>query len=128
MFHNWLVRATVGLAFGFAAVSLPASPGQAQGMAGPPGASSVADESLGALFGAPVGTEELAGLRARGSDPIATTLNQAGFSGNTATGATSGDAAMNGSVSSNSGFTTVFQNTGNNVLFQNSTTVNITLR
>ena len=42
--------------------------------------------------------------------------------------ASTGATGMQGSLNNNSGFTTVFQNTGNNVLFQSSTVVNITVR
>ena len=128
MFHHRIARAVFGLALGFAALLMSTSPGFAQTLRGPTAPDARAETAIGALFGTPVGTEELAGNRARGTDPLATTLNQASFGGNTATGVSSGDAAMTGSVTGNSGFTTVFQNTGNNVLFQNSTTVNITLR
>lgn len=128
MFQYRMARAVFGLALGFAALSMSASPGFAQTLRGPTAPNAEVEAAIGTLFGTPLGSEELAVNRARGTDPLATTLNQASFDGNTATGVSSGDAAMTGSVTSNSGFTTVFQNTGNNVLFQNSTTVNITLR
>lgn len=84
-----------------------------------------------ALLGAPLGEAALSGLRARGTTDEELPLGGAGtvgaLTGNTAIG-TTGSAVMDGSVLGNSGFTTVFQNTGNNVLFQNTTVVNIQVR
>jgi hypothetical protein len=96
----------------------------AAGAFGPDAASS----SLAGLLGQPVGAEELAGQRARGTPEDLPVMNRADAGGNTATGNTTGNASMTDSVRSNSGFTTVFQNTGNNVLLQSSTIVNITVR
>jgi hypothetical protein len=49
--------------------------------------------------------------------------------GNTiGTGSVTGGNSITGSLNSTGGFTTVFQNSGNNSLFQSVTTVNITLR
>lgn len=77
-----------------------------------------------AVAGAPVSVQTLAGLH--GKDiPDAVSFTGA-VSGNSASGAT-GSIANNNSVTGNSGFTTVIQNTGNNALFQTSTIVNITL-
>lgn len=87
-----------------------------------------ASASLAGLLGQPVGAEELAGQRARGTPEELPVMNRADAGGNTATGNTTGNASMTESVRNNSGFTTVFQNTGNNVLFQSSTIVNITVR
>jgi hypothetical protein len=69
--------------------------------------------------------DALDGARARGLPDAANTVT---FSGNDAAGAVSGSVGMTGSLANNSGFTTVFQNSGNNVVLQNATTVNITLR
>ena len=49
--------------------------------------------------------------------------------GNTVgSGSVTGGNNITGSLNSTGGFTTVFQNSGNNSLFQSVTTVNITLR
>ena len=110
--HGAFVAAIVGLAGAFAA-----SPASASGPRDPT-----------ALLGAPLGEAALSGLRARGTGeeelPLGGAGNVGGLTGNTAAG-TTGSAVMDGSVLGNSGFTTVFQNTGNNVLFQNTTVVNI---
>jgi hypothetical protein len=113
--HGGFVAAVVGLAGIFAA-----TPASADGPLDP-----------AALLGAPLGQAALSDLRARGTGeeglPLGGAGNVGGLTGNTAAG-TTGTAVMEGSVLGNSGFTTVFQNTGNNVLFQNTTVVNITVR
>lgn len=75
---------------------------------------------------------ELATERARGATPedlarIIAESNGA-VANNQVQGGTTGQAIMNGSVMGNSGFTTVFQNTGNNVLMQSTTVVQVTVR
>jgi hypothetical protein len=96
-----------------------------------PSASADGPRDPAALLGAPLGEAALSGLRARGAGDEELPLGGAGNAGTltgTNTGGTTGSAVMDGSVLGNSGFTTVFQNTGNNVLFQNTTVVNITVR
>lgn len=63
-------------------------------------------------------------------DYVSATSDIDGISvGNTAIGNRSGDNVIsNGSLSGASGITNVIQNTGNNVLIQSATVVNLTLR
>jgi hypothetical protein len=91
---------------------------------------------LGALAGSAVPTAELGRQHARGTTNINvdTTVNSDGsfnlgnVRGN-AVGVNSatGTITTTGSINNNTGFTTVFQNSGNNSLFQQSTSVYITL-
>ncbi len=81
-----------------------------------------------ALLGAPLGQEQLGGTRARGVDPGTLASNSAVSMGNTVVNSHTGDISMAGSMNNNSGITTVFQNTGNNVVFQNATSIGITVR
>jgi hypothetical protein len=91
---------------------------------------------LGALAGSVVPTAELSRQHARGSTNINldTTINSDGsfnlgdVRGN-AVGANSatGTITTTGSINNNTGFTTVFQNSGNNSLFQQSTSIFITV-
>lgn len=113
-----LRRTVFAAAVGFATAGLPFG----AGASGPP-------DPLAAL-GPALGAEALSALRARGDqeEMIPPAGNTGTVAGNLADGATTGSAVMEGSVRGNSGFTTVFQNTGNNVLFQNTTVVNITVR
>jgi len=88
-------------------------------------------------LGPAIAASELAVTRARGTDettpetaPAVTepSVNGATLTGNTIGSAETGVATIRDSINNNTGFTTVFQNTGNNVLFQSSTVVNITVR
>jgi hypothetical protein len=91
---------------------------------------------LGALAGSVVPTSELSRQHARGSTNINidTTVNSDGsfnlgdVRGN-AVGVNSatGTITTTGSINNNTGFTTVFQNSGNNSLFQQSTSIYITV-
>ena len=91
---------------------------------------------LGALAGSAVPTGELSRQHARGTTNINvdTTVNSDGsFNlGNVRSNAVSGNSATGtitttGSINNNTGFTTVFQNSGNNSLFQQSTSIYITV-
>jgi hypothetical protein len=91
---------------------------------------------LGALAGSAVPTAELGQQHARGTTNINvdTTVNSDGsFNlGNVRGNAVGGNSATGtitttGSINNNTGFTTVFQNSGNNSLFQQSTSIFITL-
>ena len=91
---------------------------------------------LGALAGSAVSTAELNQQHARGTTNINvdTTVNSDGsfnlgdVRGN-AVGVNSatGTITTTGSINNNTGFTTVFQNSGNNSLFQQSTSIFITV-
>jgi hypothetical protein len=79
-----------------------------------------------ALLGAAVPTSNLAQYSAQGASIAVTsgsvTNNSVGS--NTMTG---NNSISPGAVSNNTGFTTVFQNTGNNSLFQSSTSIYISV-
>ena len=95
---------------------------------------------ISVLAGSAVPTAELNSQHARGSTNIkvdaATASGGNGSSfdnglvhGNAVTGtSTTGAIATTGSINNNMGITTVFQNSGNNSLFQQSTAINITLQ
>jgi hypothetical protein len=105
-------------------------------LAGENNANSGTGNILGALAGSAVPTAELSQQHARGTTNINvdTTVNSDGsfnlgnvhgnaVSGNSATGTIT----TTGSINNNTGFTTVFQNSGNNSLFQQSTSIYITV-
>jgi hypothetical protein len=105
-------------------------------LAGENNANSGTANILGALAGSAVPTAELCQQHARGTTNINvdTTVNSDGsfnlgnvhgnaVSGNSATGTIT----TTGSINNNTGFTTVFQNSGNNSLFQQSTSIYITV-
>jgi hypothetical protein len=95
---------------------------------------------IGVLAGSAVPTAELNSQHARGSTNIkvdaaaATGGNGSSFDngflhGNAVVGpSTTGGVSAQGSINGNMGITTVFQNSGNNSLFQQSTAINITLQ
>jgi len=99
------------------------------------GARSIVSE----LAGSAVPTAELNSEHARGSTNINVDTTAAGGNGSSfdngllhgnsviGTSAT-GTITTTGSVNNNMGITTVFQNSGNNSLFQQSTAINITLQ
>lgn len=71
--------------------------------------------------------QDLTRARARGSEELP--LNQSQLIGNSANGAITGHNTIDASSFANSGgIISVIQNTGNNSLFQHSTTVNVTVR
>ena len=92
---------------------------------------------LGALSGSAVPAGELRGQHARGIKNInidtnytveSGSLNSGALRGNSVIGTSdTGTITTSGSINNNSGFTTVFQNSGNNSLFQQSTSIYITV-
>jgi hypothetical protein len=92
---------------------------------------------LGALAGSAVSTAELNQQHARGIKNINVNTNYTVESGSLNSGALRGNAVIGtsdtgtitttGSINNNTGFTTVFQNSGNNSLFQQSTSIYITV-
>lgn len=103
-------------------------------LAGENNANSGTRNILGALAGSAVPTAELGRQHARGTTDINvdTTANSDGsfnlgnVRGN-AVGVNSATGTITGSINNNTGFTTVFQNSGNNSLFQASTSIFITV-
>ena len=77
---------------------------------------------------APLSASELSRYAGRGDvEPVS--VGSALVESNTVgAGSVTGGNNITGSLNSTGGFTTVFQNSGNNSLFQSVTTVNITLR
>ena len=93
---------------------------------------------LGALSGSAVSTAELNQQHARGIQitnidskftvDSGAALSNGALRGNSVVGTTeTGTITTTGSINNNTGFTTVFQNSGNNSLFQQTTSINITL-
>jgi hypothetical protein len=91
---------------------------------------------LGALTGSAVATTELSSQHARGISNINVNTNYT-FDGALSNGSLHGNAVVGSSntgvitttnsINNNTGITTVFQNSGNNSLFQQSTSINITV-
>ncbi|HEX4617882.1 MAG TPA: hypothetical protein VH230_18445 [Stellaceae bacterium] len=91
---------------------------------------------IGALAGAAVPVAELSRQHARGINNINVDTNYT-FDGALSNGALRGNAVIGpsdtggitttGSINNNTGITTVFQNSGNNSLFQQTTAINITV-
>ena len=69
---------------------------------------------------------ELNRARARGVEQ--TPLNQAELTGNSAVNTITGSNSISSSFGNSGGIVSVIQNTGNNSLFQHSTTVNVNVR
>jgi hypothetical protein len=91
---------------------------------------------LGALAGSVVPTTELKQQHARGVKNVNVdtsfnfdgALSNGALRGNSVTGTSdTGTITTTGSINNNTGFTTVFQNSGNNSLFQQTTSINITV-
>jgi hypothetical protein len=91
---------------------------------------------LGALAGSAVPTAELNQQHARGIKNVNVdtsfnfdgALSNGALRGNSVTGTSdTGTITTTGSINNNTGFTTVFQNSGNNSLFQQTTSINITV-
>ena len=91
---------------------------------------------LGALAGSAVPTAELNQQHARGIKNVNVdtsfnfdgALSNGAVRGNSVTGTSdTGTITTTGSINNNTGFTTVFQNSGNNSLFQQTTSINITV-
>jgi hypothetical protein len=125
-FAIWAVAAMLA-----AAVDVP-SPS----IAGESGTTPKATGALGALAGATVPAAELRQQHARGTNNINVDTNYT-FDGALSNGALRGNAVIGpsdtgsitttGSINNNTGITTVFQNSGNNSLFQQTTAINITV-
>jgi len=98
--------------------------GFAQGIsAGAPPAGPVTGGIAGLLAGTSVSNQELGRQAARG---LPNDLYGA-VSDNTDIGSAGGPITTTNSINGNSGITTVFQNTGNNSLFQSQTVINVTI-
>jgi hypothetical protein len=91
---------------------------------------------LGALAGSAVPAAELNQQHARGIKNVNVdtsfnfdgALSNGALRGNSVTGTSdTGTITTTGSINNNTGFTTVFQNSGNNSLFQQTTSINITV-
>jgi hypothetical protein len=82
---------------------------------------------LQSALGAALSPAELSGTRARGLT-INGPLNAAEMTGNMATNVVTGNNTITGSFANSGGLINVFQNTGNNSLFQISTIVNVNLQ
>jgi hypothetical protein len=105
-------------------------------LAGENGAAAASKGVLGALAGAAVPTAELSGQHARGTRNINVDTNYT-FDGALSNGSLKGNAVIGtsdtgmisttNSINNNTGITTVFQNSGNNSLFQQTTSINITV-
>lgn len=82
---------------------------------------------LSQLAGAAIPPAQLGRLRAEGSASIS--VNEAKLTDNSVgpNSVTGSNTIAANSVSNNNGITTVFQNTGNNSLFQNSTAIYISI-
>ncbi len=85
------------------------------------------DRVLGVLAGTAVSTAELGQQQARGI-ALTNSVSSGTVSGNSVgAGAVTGTITNNNSINNNVGITTVFQNTGNNSLFQSSTSIFISV-
>jgi hypothetical protein len=125
-FAIWAVAAVLAGAFGV----------QGPCLAGELGMTPQASRILGALAGAAVPAVELSRQHARGINNINVDTNYT-FDGALSNGALRGNAVIGpsdtgsitttGSINNNTGITTVFQNSGNNSLFQQTTAINITM-
>ena len=121
-----------------AVVALVAAAVGVQGacLAGEAGTALKATGVPGALAGAAVPAAELSRQHARGTDNINVDTNYT-FDGALSNGTLRGNAVIGpsdtgsitttGSINNNTGITTVFQNSGNNSLFQQTTSINITV-
>ena len=92
--------------------------------AGPTSADSAV---LGTLAGAAIPPAQLGQFRGEGG--VSLSLDDGKVTGNSVgpNSVTGSNTIASNSVSNNSGITTVFQNTGNNSLFQNSTSIYISV-
>jgi hypothetical protein len=117
----WAVAAVLAGAFGV----------QGPCLAGEFGMTPQASRILGALAGAAVPAVELSRQHARGIDTNYTfdgALSTGALSSNAVVGpSNTGTITTTGSINNNTGITTVFQNSGNNSLFQQTTSINITV-
>lgn len=115
----------------WAAVTLLAGAFGVQGpcLAGEP-AVTPASGILGALDGTALPAAELSRQQARGITNFTFdgALSNGALAGNAVIGPSdTGTITTTGSINNNTGITTVFQNSGNNSLFQQTTSINITV-
>jgi hypothetical protein len=125
-FAMWAVAAVLAGAFGV----------QGPCLAGELGMTPKAPGIPGALAGTALPAAELSRQQARGINNSNVDTNYT-FGGALSNGALRGNAvigpsdtgsiATTGSINNNTGITTVFQNSGNNSLFQQTTSINITV-
>jgi hypothetical protein len=104
--------------------------------AGESGTAPKATGVLGTLAGAAVPAAELSRQHGRGINNASVDTNYT-FDGALSNGALRGNAVIGpsdtgsitttGSINNNTGITTVFQNSGNNSLFQQTTSINVTV-
>jgi hypothetical protein len=84
------------------------------------------DATLSSIAGTAVSDSQLSTLRG-GALTVVASGNIGTDSNNSANYSQTGNIQNNQAINNNTGITTIFQNTGNNSLFQSSTTVNITV-
>jgi hypothetical protein len=93
-----------------------------------PGSSGGAASVLGVLAGSIVPNQELDRASARGATIGSLSTSDGVVSANrVGSQSITGTITTSNSINNNSGFTTVFQNSGNNSLFQSNISVNITI-
>lgn len=86
------------------------------------------DAVLNSLSGTAVSAAQLGALRARGP-LVVSSENNGTVSNNNVTGPSATGAIMDSEfANNNAGFTTIFQNTGNNALMQSSTAIYISMQ
>jgi hypothetical protein len=85
-----------------------------------------AQDAANPYRGSGVSQQDLTRTRARGSEQVP--INQADLSNNSANYSVTGGNRIDQSFGNSGGIISVIQNTGNNSLFQHSTTVNVTAR
>ena len=100
-------------------------------LAGEPAITPKASGILDALAGTALSAVELSRQHARGIDANYTfdgALSTGALNSNAVVGpSNTGTITTTGSINNNTGITTVFQNSGNNSLFQQTTSINITV-
>ena len=119
----WAVAAVLAGAFGLPGACLAGELGMTPKASGIPGA----------LAGTALPAAELSRQQARGINVDTNftfdgALSNGALSGNAVIGPSdTGSITTTGSINNNTGITTVFQNSGNNSLFQQTTSINITV-
>jgi hypothetical protein len=119
-FAIWAAAAVLAGAFGV----------QGRCLAGESDVTPKASGILGALAGTALPAAELSRQQARGTTNYTFdgALSNGVLGGNAVIGPSdTGSITTTGSINNNSGITTVFQNSGNNSLFQQTTSINITV-
>jgi hypothetical protein len=116
----------------WAAAALLAGAFGAQGrcLAGESDVTPEASGVLGALSGTALPAVELSRQQARGTTNFTFdgALSNGALAGNAVIGPSdTGTITTTGSINNNTGITTVFQNSGNNSLFQQTTSINVTV-